>query len=137
MVTIHARCIATLVVTLVDVGLRPVIMGLIHLHAIISQNDASLHLSHARRGKRVKLIMQLVHLLMQVGIVGLCMVQLLLQLKQSGSLNVLLMTGFIPLIKHMNQHALAVLVSGSQASVLQHCYLTLVNSLVPLQSHQY
>jgi hypothetical protein len=72
---------------------------------------------------------------MQVGIVSLCMVQLLLQIESLSSQSVFFVPGFIPLVEHMNQHALTVLMSGSQAKILQQGYLTLLNSLIPLYGH--
>jgi hypothetical protein len=81
------------------------------LHVIISHYDTRLHLSCARRNKRVELIMQLVHLLMQVVVVLFGIGQLLLQLNLSSSQNVFFKPGFICLMEHMDQHALTVLVS--------------------------
>ena len=86
--------------------------------------------------------MQLVDLLMQVLIVLLSISQLLLKLQLSGPQGVLLVPGFIPVTKHMNQHALAVPVScGHPVLLFSHCqqiltqHIVLLDCLVPLQSH--
>jgi hypothetical protein len=58
------------------------------------------------------------HLFMQVVIVVLCICQLLLELNQSSPQDILLMSGFIPLMQHMDKHALIVPMHKSQASLL-------------------
>jgi hypothetical protein len=93
-------------------------MVLIHLHIILSQDDARFHLSIARRNKSVELIVQLMHLLMQVVIVVLCICQLLLELNLLSPQDILLMPGFIPLMQHMDKHALTVPMRKGQVLLL-------------------
>ena len=79
---------------------------------------------------------------MEMVIVLFCSCQLLLQLNLSRSQRILFVLGFIPLVQHMNQHALTVAVSNCQPLNLQSflipfvCYLlqTLL-SHTPLSSH--
>jgi hypothetical protein len=83
--------------------------------------------------------MQLMHLLMQVVIVVLCISQLLLELNLSSPQDILLMPGFIPLMQHMDKHALTVPVRMGQALLLLlkgkdilHCHLISIDGLIPL-----
>jgi len=76
--------------------------------------------------------MQLVHLLMQVVIVLFGFGQLLLKLNLSSSQNVFLVPGFIPLVEHMNQHALTVPISYSQPLNLLPSHLIPVDGLISL-----
>jgi hypothetical protein len=70
-------------------------------------------LSGARGNKWVKLIVQLMHVLMQVVIVGLYIYNMLLELNLSSPQDIFHVPGFIPLVKHMNQHALIVSMDNS------------------------
>jgi hypothetical protein len=70
---------------------------------------------------------------MQVVVVLFGIGQLLLKLNLSSSQNVFLRLGFIPLMEHMDQHALTVLVSCSQPLNLLPSYLIPVEGLIPLQ----
>jgi hypothetical protein len=59
--------------------------------------------------------MQLMHLLMQVVVVLFGIDQLLLKLNLSSSQNIFLRPDFIPLMEHMDQHTLTILVSRNQS----------------------
>ena len=83
----------------------------------------------------MQLTVQLVHLLMQVVIILLYSQQLLLHLDLSSSQNVFLVPGFIPLVEHMNQHALTVPIGYSQPLNLLPSHLIPVDGLISLQSH--
>jgi hypothetical protein len=81
----------------------------------------------------VELIVQLVHLLMQVVIVLFGISQLLLKLNLSSSQNIFFRPGFIPLMEHMDQHALTFSVSCSQPLNLLSSCLIHVEGLIPIQ----
>jgi hypothetical protein len=79
---------------------------------------------------------------MQVVIVLFGIGQLLLKLNLSSSQNIFLVPGFIPLVEHMNKHALTIPVSNCQALQLlmqvtdiRHYHLIPMDGLVPLLSH--
>jgi hypothetical protein len=76
---------------------------------------------------------QLVHLLMQVIVVLFGIGQLLLQLNLSTSQNVFFRSSFIPLMEHMDQHALTIPVCCSQPLNLLPSCLIPVEGLIPLQ----
>jgi hypothetical protein len=76
--------------------------------------------------------MQLMHLLMQVVVVFFGIGQLLLQLNLSTSQNIFFRLGFIPLMEHMDQHALTIPISGSQSLNLLHSSLIPMEGLIPL-----
>jgi hypothetical protein len=72
----------------------------VHVEDIITR---IITLSGDRRHKWVKLIMQLVHLLMKVVIVGLYIHNTLLKLNLLSSEDIFLMPVFIPLVEHMKK----------------------------------
>ena len=80
----------------------------------------------------MQLIMQLVHLLIQVVIVLFGIGQLLLKLNLSSSQNVFLRPGFIPLMENMDQHALTIPVGCSQPLNLLPSHLIPVDGLISL-----
>jgi hypothetical protein len=84
----------------------------------------------------MELIVQLVHLFMQVVIVLLGIGQLLLKLNLSSSQNAFFRPGFIPLMKHMDHHALIVPVRYSQPLNLLPSRLIPMEGLIPLQGHR-
>jgi hypothetical protein len=80
----------------------------------------------------VKLVVQVRHLLMQVVIVLLSMLQLLLKLVHPSPQGVLFVLGFIPLVDHMNEHALAVPVGNGLPLKLLYCLLISLDHLISL-----
>jgi hypothetical protein len=112
------------------------LMVAVHVRDIITH---IITLSGARGNKWVKLIVQLMHLLMQVVIVGLCIHNMLHELNLSSPQDIFHVPGFIPLVQHMNQHALIVSMCKSQAlhlisqgTDILHCHLIPMSGLVPL-----
>jgi hypothetical protein len=69
---------------------------------------------------------------MQVVVVFFGIGQLLLQLNLSSSQNVFFRPSFIPLMEHMDQHALTVPISGSESLNLLHSCLIPMESLISL-----
>ena len=62
------------------------------------------------------------NLLMQVVVVLFCIGQLFLELNLSSSQNIFCGPGFIPLVEHMDQHALSVPIGGGQTlDLLSQC----------------
>jgi hypothetical protein len=114
-------------------------MVVVHVRDVITR---VITLSNAKRHKWVKLIVQLVHLLMKVVIVGLCIHNMLLKINLSSSEDIFPMLGFIPLVEHMDKQALTVFACKSQmlhlisqGTDILHCHLISISGLVPLQGH--
>jgi hypothetical protein len=80
--------------------------------------------------------------LMEVVIVLFCSCQLLLKLNMSSPQDILFVQGFIPLIQHMNQHTLTVVMSNSQLLNLKRLLVSFLCNLlqmllndIPLSNH--
>jgi hypothetical protein len=77
---------------------------------------------------RMELIVPQMNFLMEVVIVRFCNCQLLLKLNLSSPQDILFVPSFIPLIHHVNQHTLTVVVSDRQP-------LNLECLLIPFPCH--
>jgi hypothetical protein len=94
------------------------------------------------RKQRIELVVEAVHFLMKIVIVFFCNFNLLLKLHLMSSQDVLFVLGFIPLIHHVDQHALTVAICHSQPldrkclliSIMYHLLQLLLNC-IPSGSH--
>jgi hypothetical protein len=94
------------------------------------------------RKQMIELVVEAVHFLMKIVIVLFCSFNPLLKLHLTSSQDILFMPGFIPLIHHVDQHALTVVICHSQPldrkclliSVMYHLLQLLLNR-IPTGSH--
>jgi hypothetical protein len=94
------------------------------------------------RKQRIELVVEAVHFLMKIVIVFFCSFNPLLKLHLTSSQDVLFVPGFIPLVHHVDQHALTVVICHSQPldrkclliSIMYHL-LQLLLSRISSSSH--